>query len=135
MPETRVRLKLQVRRWRVRRLDPVMEGNMRDAMTYFRDRVKAKVNRPYPPVSRPGEPPRRRTGNYRRSIVAVVGKSQTGKSMVGRVGSDSPYARRLEFGFVGRDSLGRFYNQKPRPHMRSTMEEEAREVARRIAGK
>lgn len=31
------------------------------------------------------------------------------------VGSDSPYAARIELGFHGYDSLGRFYNQAPQP--------------------
>lgn len=29
-----------------------------------------------------------------------------------------PYGRRIEMGFVGADSLGRVYNQPPRPYMR-----------------
>lgn len=33
------------------------------------------------------------------------------------VGTEEPYGRRLEFGFVGTDSLGRTYNQRPRPHV------------------
>lgn len=32
------------------------------------------------------------------------------------VGNTSPQTRRLEFGFVGADSLGRVYNQPPFPH-------------------
>ena len=33
------------------------------------------------------------------------------------VGSDSPYARRIELGFTGHDSLGRYYDQAPRPYL------------------
>ena len=33
-------------------------------------------------------------------------------------GFSPAYARRIEFGFVGLDSLGRYYNQAPRPYMR-----------------
>ena len=33
------------------------------------------------------------------------------------VGTDEPYARRIEFGFHGYDSLGRFYNQAARPYL------------------
>lgn len=33
------------------------------------------------------------------------------------VGTVRPQGRRLEFGFMGTDSLGRTYNQRPRPHM------------------
>lgn len=31
------------------------------------------------------------------------------------VGSNSPYAARIELGFHGYDSMGRFYNQGPQP--------------------
>lgn len=34
------------------------------------------------------------------------------------VGNSSPQAARLEFGFVGSDSLGRHYHQAPFPHFR-----------------
>ncbi|WP_329131544.1 HK97 gp10 family phage protein [Streptomyces sp. NBC_01476] len=33
------------------------------------------------------------------------------------VGTEAPQGRRLEFGFVGTDSLGRTYDQHPRPHV------------------
>ena len=33
------------------------------------------------------------------------------------VGSDNPYARRIELGFTGYDSLGRYYDQAPRPYL------------------
>jgi len=37
--------------------------------------------------------------------------------------TNHPAARRLEYGFVGTDSLGRNYNQAPRPHMRPAVTE------------
>lgn len=37
--------------------------------------------------------------------------------------TDSDYAHRLEYGFVGVDSLGRRYHQEPRPHIRPAMEQ------------
>ncbi|MFG3244206.1 hypothetical protein [Streptomyces sp. NPDC048157] len=33
------------------------------------------------------------------------------------IGTSAPQGRRLEFGFVGPDSLGRVYNQPPFPHV------------------
>lgn len=60
---------------------------------------------------RPG--PRVRTGDYRRSINMRMITRQHGV-----IGTNAPQARRLEFGFVGRDSLGRFYDQAPLPHWR-----------------
>ena len=57
-----------------------------------------------------------RTGDYRRSwTTAVNGMSAT-------VGTNKPQARRLEYGFVGTDSLGRHYNQGPRPHVRPAVD-------------
>lgn len=35
-----------------------------------------------------------------------------------KYGFEPPYARRLEFGFIGVDSLGRHYHQPPYPYMR-----------------
>jgi|SRR5690606_8217383 len=35
-----------------------------------------------------------------------------------RVGTNVVYAPRVEFGFVGKDSLGRNYNQKAKPYLR-----------------
>ena len=37
-------------------------------------------------------------------------------------GFDPAYARRIEFGFVGRDSLGRNYHQAAQPYMRPAYE-------------
>ena len=41
---------------------------------------------------------------------------------VGRVGSNVEYARRVEMGFVGVDSLGRHYNQAPKSYLRASLE-------------
>lgn len=60
---------------------------------------------------RPG--PNAPTGDYRSSWRNdVIG--QGGLSRV--VGTDRPQAMRLEYGFVGADSLGRVYDQPPYPH-------------------
>ncbi len=69
-------------------------------------RVKANAQ------GRPG--PRMQTGDYNRSINLKVGME--GASIAARVGTARPQGRRLEFGFVGADSLGRHYNQAPLPH-------------------
>ncbi len=42
----------------------------------------------------------------------------TGNQATAQVMPGMPYSRRLEFGFIGLDSLGRMYNQGPRPYMR-----------------
>lgn len=61
---------------------------------------------------RPG--PNRVTGAYQQDLFYDALQSAQLAQLV--VGSYSPYARRLEFGFVGVDSLGRHYNQPPFPH-------------------
>jgi hypothetical protein len=55
-------------------------------------------------------------GTYRRSI--HVEMTTEGLHPVALIGTDVPYGRRLEFGFYGTDSLGRKYQQYPRPHWR-----------------
>lgn len=55
------------------------------------------------------------TGDYRRSI-AQTNTMTDGNSPVAYVHSAAPQARRLEYGFVGADVLGRVYNQPPFPH-------------------
>lgn len=72
-------------------------------------KVKAKAS------GRPG--PNAPTGDYRRSWTKR--KVKGGYS----VGTNRPQARRLEYGFYGRDSLGRFYQQQPYPHLEPAVEE------------
>lgn len=72
----------------------------------LRTRVMAKAS------GRPG--PNAPTGDYRRSIALEIDK--TPNTIQARVGTNKPQGRRLEFGFVGTDSLGRTYNQPPYPH-------------------
>lgn len=76
----------------------------------LRDEVRSRSEGP------PG--PNKVTGDYWESIQAfetsffqrVRGVAQAGAY------SDHPAARRLESGFVGIDSLGRHYAQRPKPH-------------------
>ncbi len=55
------------------------------------------------------------TGDYRRSWTHEVHVSDGVVS--GTVGTNKPQARRLEYGFVGADSLGRVYDQPPYAHV------------------
>lgn len=63
-----------------------------------------------------------KAGDYRKSFEMVTTKKTPARCEV-QIGTDRPQARRLEFGFVGRDTLGRFYNQAPRPHIRPAFDE------------
>ena len=59
------------------------------------------------------------TGEY----LASIKTSSEWRGDVGYVqaGSDAPQAARLEYGFFGRDSLGRNVHQEPRPHFRPAL--------------
>lgn len=57
-------------------------------------------------------------GTYRDLLHASVPAAVTETSISVEIGSAMPYACRLEWGFSGTDSLGRSYNQAPRPHWR-----------------
>ena len=63
-----------------------------------------------------------KTGTYRRSFHMETVEKTPERCTV-QVGTDSPYGRRLEYGFVGADKLGRVYNQAARPHIRPALDE------------
>lgn len=48
------------------------------------------------------------------------------------VGTDVPYARRIEFGFMGQDRLGRTYHQTARPYLRPAFDETREAVVKEI---
>ena len=58
-----------------------------------------------------------RTGTLRRSL-HTERVSVPGAIAAVAVGTDVPYARRIEYGFSGADSRGRVYHQPPRPYLR-----------------
>jgi hypothetical protein len=60
------------------------------------------------------------------ALQAAINKEVTTKGafrVIGRVwvSGDIPYAKRIEFGFVGVDKLGREFHQAPRPFMRAAL--------------
>jgi hypothetical protein len=71
--------------------------------------------------SLPGESPKVVSSRLRTSIAHDV--RQEPNMIVGRVGSNLTYARRLELGFFGTDSLGRNFNQAERPYLRPALAE------------
>lgn len=80
---------------------------VRETVAYGETAVRANAS------GRPG--PRVIFGVYRRSIVGEVILVE-GARAVGQIGTNDIRARRLEYGFVGPDSIGRVYNQPPYPH-------------------
>jgi len=72
------------------------------------------------------------TGTLRRSV--HVEMSEENGHPVALVGSNVAYARRLEYGFVGRDSLGRLYNQAPQPRWRPAFDHNLAKYERMAKG-
>ncbi|SED62586.1 Bacteriophage HK97-gp10, putative tail-component [Streptomyces sp. 2112.2] len=68
---------------------------------------------------RPG--PNAPTGDYRRSWTHEF--STSGLNVEAIVGTNKPQSRRLEYGYVGADSIGRIYNQPPFPHVGPAVEQ------------
>ena len=75
-------------------------------------------------------PPRLLTGALRKSITHDVQIEP--RDVVGRVGSNLVYARRLELGYHQTDSLGRNINQEARPYLRPALTENLRRVVARL---
>lgn len=82
--------------------------------------------------SKPGQPPAVFTGALRRSItynVVVVGHN-----IILRVGTNIKYARRLEWGFIGRDKLGRNVRQLPRPWLYPAYRRQKDKIIKLLSG-
>lgn len=82
------------------------------------------------------------TGTLRRSIhigghtfAGAEGASDIGGNSDHeiRIGTNLPYARRIEDGFSGVDALGRTYNQPPQSYLRSSMDENRDAAIREVA--
>ncbi len=66
------------------------------------------------------------TGGYRSRLFAEVSGFRV------LVASPDPFAARLEYGFVGVDSLGRHYAQPPKPHFAPALADIGPEYTRAI---
>lgn len=102
--------------------------NMVKAMKHTVNACKELVGKTGAQPSRPGEAPRKVTGELQRSIHSKVEEDQ--QEVRGYLYSTSPYALRMEFGFYGTDSMGRTYNQAPRPFLRKTVDQERMNIKR-----
>ena len=92
---------------------PQVTGVVAHYAMLLETRIKALAS------GRPG--PNAPTGDYRRSWTHEV--VTDGLTVTATVGTNKPQGRRLEYGFVGADSLGRIYNQPPFPHVGPAVEE------------
>jgi hypothetical protein len=95
------------------KVDPTAKKVVRHHAQLLATRTKGKAS------GRPG--PRTITGDYRRSIGYNV--REHGPMLVGQVGTNNPQGRRLEMGFTGTDSMGRFYDQQAFPHFGPALDE------------
>lgn len=70
-----------------------------------------------------------RTGTLRRGIT-ITEQRKAGRDVRVAVGVSKgvPYARRIEYGFSGKDARGRTYNQPPRPYLRPALDAHRAEV-------
>ena len=69
--------------------------------------------------SKPWTAPKMVDGDYRRSI--SVRRQISRRAAQASIHSNDHKAARLEFGFVGKDKLGKQINQEPRPAIRATL--------------
>lgn len=81
--------------------------------------------------------PHRITGNLFRSIpeVSPTTLSKTATRVEVAVGSSAEYARRLELGFMGMDSRGRYYHQGPRSFLRPALDENTEQIEAEVKKK
>lgn len=73
-----------------------------------------------------------KTGTLRRSV--HVEMTEDGLRQVAMIGTNVPYARRLEYGFADTDSLGRVYHQNPQPRWRPTWDANLPKYERMLKG-
>jgi HK97 gp10 family phage protein len=64
-----------------------------------------------------------KTGTLRRSITVQISESSATNASAA-IGTNLAYARRIEFGFNGRDKLGRLYSQPAQPYLRPAFDQE-----------
>ncbi len=127
----------------VKRVASHIEKNMAAAMLILQGEVQRKLSVGQPVIrsgkslrglnpSAEGEPPHLLTGRLRTSITHSVSGSVLSGEIIGRVGSNVPYARRLELGFSGTDSKGRNINQGARPYLRPALKENLPRLVARL---
>lgn len=125
--------------WNADRVVAMVSKRAEDGMKKAGDdlvrQVQASLSGSSP--SAPGSPPGEVTGELRHSVRTKV--TSTGKGPVVLVGViDNPEqaakGARLAGGFVGRDALGRFYNEKPRPWLAPVVLRNKDAIVRDIAG-
>jgi hypothetical protein len=93
------------------RIGPAIARGVQHTATVGIARIRGNAS------GRPG--PNVITGAYRNSWRSEHRRIPYGAECT--LGTDAPQGRRLEFGFVGVDSIGRHYNQPPFPHVQPAL--------------
>ena len=120
-------------------LEKKLRDRVRGAAQLVRNDVVLSLNRSQPSKrvgsrlvglepSKEGEAPKRLTNSLIKSIQVRV--QRRSGSIAGVIGTRLVYARRLELGFMGRDSLGRMITQGPRPFLRPALKRNAEKIRR-----
>lgn len=111
------------------------EDGMRKAADGLVRQVQAGLSGSSP--SAEGSPPGEVTGELIRAVSSKVAGGSDGPAVLVGVVDDPEQAAkgaRLAGGFVGRDALGRFYNEKPRPWLAPVVLRNKDAIVRDIAG-
>ncbi len=108
-----------------------IEFNLETVGKFLVSELQSQVAIPFPPASKVGSSPHRRSGDLRNSFEFDVKRSLFSVTL--RVFTNIVYALRLEFGFVGTDRLGRNINQGPRPYWRVVMRQNRTKIGVGVA--
>lgn len=74
-----------------------------------------------------------KTRRYKGSTGTDIGGNEHSRTRAKvLVGTNVEYARRIEYGFSGTDSLGRHYNQPAHPYLRPAFDEKAAAVVKAV---
>lgn len=114
--EAQVAASIQDFRFAEAGLHELLQGPVMQDLTFRAIRVESSAKAHA--RGRPG--PRVRSGRLWGSITWRLGHDAV--SPYADIGSAVEYARRIELGFVGEDSLGRRYNQPAFPYLRPGLE-------------
>ena len=98
-----------------------LERRLEQAGSKLEDAIRQKIAQSFPPSSKPGDPPRSRSGR----LIASVRSEVNERDLALQVGVAAPYAKYLE---AGTRTMGK------RPFVRDTLKEQVEAVNQQIVG-
>ena len=69
-----------------------------------------------------------------RRLMGSIDREPVGNQVAVKVFTKDPYAKRIERGFYGKDSLGRHYHQQGQPYMKPALNENRDRIVKIIMG-